>query len=237
VKPALLALAIVLVFRTVAAEPFMIPTASMAPTLLVGDEIVVSKYPYGYSRFSWSLGRIPGFAGRAWAHAPERGDVIVFRLPRDHSINYVKRLIGLPGDHIRMRRGQLYINGTLAPRRFAGTAIMNLHDRPVAFLKFVETLPNGREHKIFKLSDDQPLDNTSEFIVPPDHYFMMGDNRDDSQDSRVAADHGGVGFVPDENLVGRVDLVLFSRDPAIGWLDVERWLGAFRGERFFDAVE
>jgi len=214
--------------RTVAAEPYTVPTPSMVPTLLVGDKLIASKYSYGYSKYSSPIGLMPDFNGRLLDHTPERGDVIVFKLPRDTSETYVKRVIGLPGDHIQMREGRLYINGEMAPRSDAGEFATTLAGRPWTLHRYIETLPNGREHDVLEMSDQEPLDNTPEFIVPAGQFFMMGDNRDDSLDSRVAATAGGVGMVPEENLVGRVDLVLYSNNPDVAWWDVAKWPELFR---------
>ncbi len=222
-----LALALVLVVRTVAAEPYSVPTPSMVPTLMVGDKLVATKYAYGYSRYSVPIGEIP-MKGRVLERAPERGDVIVFRLPRDTSETYVKRVIGLPGDRVQMKHGRLYINGEMAARREAGTLDTVLLGRPVTLHRYIETLPGGRDHDVLEVSDDDSLDNTQEFIVPAGQYFMMGDNRDDSLDSRVAAKAGGVGMVPAENLVGRVDMVLYSNPEAPWtWRDLTKRLRLF----------
>ena len=235
-KPVLLALGLVLIVRTVAAEPYTVPSPSMVPTLLIGDELIASKFAYGYGKYSSPIGLMPDFSGRLLGKMPERGDVIVFRLPRDPSINYVKRLIGLPGDRIQMQAGRLYINGAVVPRQAVGPFADEVGGRIVSSVRYIETLPGGREHEIVEISDTDQLDNTPEFIVPAKHYFMMGDNRDDSLDSRVAAADGGVGFVPEENLVGRADLVLFSRDPAVAWSDVAHWTHAFRLARLFERI-
>src|SRR5215471_19332197 len=192
-QPIALAVGFVLIVRTVLAEPYSVPTPSMVPTLLVGDQLVGAKYAYGYSKYSLPIGHMPGVVGRVFGHAPERGDVVVFRLPRDPSTTYVKRLIGLPGDRIQMREGRLYINDALVPRRKVGVYGEDS--------LYVETLPGGHEHEIVEISDTERQDDTPVFTVPAGHYFMMGDNRDNSLDSRVAASHGGVGFVPEENLV------------------------------------
>jgi signal peptidase I len=206
----------------------------MVPTLLVGDQLVGSKFAYGYSKYSLPIGELPDFDGRLFGKAPERGDVVVFRLPRDPSTTFVKRLIGLPGDRIQMRSGRLYINDVLVPRRAAGSF--------EGEALYIETLPTssggaGREHEIIEISDAQPHDNTPVFIVPEKHYFMMGDNRDNSLDSRISPDDGGVGFVPEKNLVARVDRLLVSRDPAVGWLDVGHWAHAFRLDRTFGHID
>jgi signal peptidase I len=232
IKPIAIALVLVLVVRTVVAEPYRVPSPSMVPTLLTGDELIGSKFAYGFSKYSLPVGTLPDFQGRFLDRAPVRGDVIVFRLPRDPSTTYVKRLIGLPGDRIQMKAGRLYINDTLVPRREvrayeSGTL-------------YIETLPSldggGREHELIEASDTDRLDDTPVFTVPERHYFMMGDNRDNSLDSRVSEADGGVGFVPQENLVARADRLLMSSDPTVGWLDVSAWGRAFRLDRFFARV-
>src|SRR5260370_7919210 len=196
-KPILLALGFVLVVRTVVAEPYRVPSPSMVPTLLVGDQLIGAKFAYGYSKYSLPIGEMPDFAGRLFGNAPERGDVVVFRLPRDPSTTFVKRLIGLPGDRIQMRLGRLYINDALVPRRAAGSF--------EGEALYIETLPTssggaGREHEIIEISDDQSHDNTSVFVVPEKHYFMMGDNRDNSLDRRIPPAHAAVALLPEKNL-------------------------------------
>ncbi|MBS0224590.1 MAG: signal peptidase I [Proteobacteria bacterium] len=236
-KPTLLALGLVLIVRTVVAEPYTVPSPSMVPTLLVGDELIASKFAYGYSKYSSPIGLMPDFSGRLFDRAPERGDVIVFRLPRDPSTTYVKRLIGLPGDRIQMREGRLYINGAIVARRAVSTFANEIGGYAVTSTLYIETLPNGREHEIVEISDTERYDNTQTFVVPPKHFFMMGDNRDNSLDSRVAETAGGVGFVPEENLVARADLLLMSHDPAVSWFDVAHWPEAFRMARLFHHVD
>ena len=232
VKSIALALGLVLVVRTVVAEPYTVPSPSMVPTLLVGDELIGSKFAYGYGKYSSPIGLMPDFAGRLFDRAPERGDVVVFRLPRDPSQTYVKRLIGLPGDRIQMRAGRLYINDTLVPRRRVGSYEGNT--------LYAETLPaasgGSREHEIVEVSDAQAHDETPVFVVPARHYFMMGDNRDDSLDSRIAEADGGVGFVPEENLVARADRLLLSRDTTVGWTDVRDWSHALLA-RFLGRID
>ena len=230
-------LAFVLGIRTVAAEPFVVPSASMVPTLLIGDEMLAAKYPYGIGKYSSPIGLMPDFAGRFGGHSPERGDVIVFRLPRDPSETYVKRLIGLPGDRIQMKAGRLVINGAMLPRRSVGVYATVLDGAPQQFLRYVETLPNGRQHPILKRATGSPLDDTPEFTVPSHQYFMMGDNRDMSLDSRVPATEGGVGFVPEENLVGRADRVLYSRDPEVAAWNLADWREIFRTDRFLGRID
>jgi len=237
IKLLIVTLAFVLTIRTVAAEPFVVPSASMVPTLLIGDEMLAAKYPYGIGKYSSPIGLMPDFAGRFGGHLPERGDVIIFRLPRDTSETYVKRLIGLPGDRIQMKAGRLIINGVALPRRSTGVYDTVLEGEPRHFLRYVETLPGGREHPILKLATGSPLDDTPEFTVPAHHYFMMGDNRDMSLDSRVPAARQGVGFVPEENLVGRADRVLYSRDPEVAAWDLADWREIFRTDRFLGRID
>ncbi|CAN5709058.1 signal peptidase I [soil metagenome] len=234
-KPLVLALGLVLIVRTVLAEPYKVPSASMVPTLLVGDELIASKFAYGYSRYSPPIDLMPSFSGRLFGKAPERGDVVVFRLPREPSTTYVKRLIGLPGDRIQMRAGRLYINDAIVPRRTLGPYSGD-DGRSVPSTLYVETLPNGREHEIVEFSDAEQHDDTQTYLVPARHYFMMGDNRDNSVDSRIAASDQGVGFVPEDNLVARADLVLLSRDMTVAWSEVAAWPHAFRLARLLGRI-
>ena len=236
IKPIAVSLALVLVVRTVVAEPYRVPSPSMVPTLLVGDELIGSKFAYGFSKYSLPVGVMPGITGRLFDTPPQRGDVIVFRLPRDPSTTYVKRLIGLPGDRIQMRDGRLYINDVIVARRAVGAYADDVGGRSIPATLYIETLPNGREHEIVEISDVERHDDTAIFVVPPKHYFMMGDNRDNSLDSRVAVADGGVGFVPQDNLVARADVVLLSRDPAVAWFDVAGWSHAFRPSRLLDRI-
>ena len=225
--------ALMLFAGTAIGQPFIVPSGSMEPTLMVGDEIAAAKYAYGYSRYSSPIGVIPSLKGRILDRAPERGDIVVFALPRDTAQTYVKRLIGLPGDRVQMRGGELYINDELVQRRAVGPVMLERGtSRGAGDLKYVETLPNGRALDIIKVADGM-LDETSEYSVAVGLYFMMGDNRDNSLDSRVSPDEGGVGFVPAENLIGRVDRVLFSIAPFGNWLQaisdpidlrMSRWL-------------
>jgi signal peptidase I len=234
-KPIVLAVGLVLIVRTVFAEPYHVPSPSMVPTLLTGDQLIAAKYPYGFSRYSSPIDLMPDFSGRLLGKAPARGDVIVFRLPRDPSTTYVKRLIGLPGDRIQMKGGRLYINDAIVPRRPVGPYTGDAGGRGTATL-YVETLPGGREHEIVEMSDADQQDDTPVFVVPPKHYFMMGDNRDNSVDSRISIANGGVGFVPEDNLVGRADLVLLSHDPTVAWFDIAGWSHFFRPGRLLDRI-
>ncbi|HEX4408451.1 MAG TPA: signal peptidase I [Xanthobacteraceae bacterium] len=230
------ALIIALVIRTFLFQPFNIPSGSMIPTLLVGDYLFVSKYSYGYSKYSLQLPYLPPFplfSGRIWDSGPHRGDVVVFRLPRDPSIDYIKRVIGLPGDRIQMIDGVLNINGTPVPRERVDDFI-NDDDTSVQRVKQLrETLPNGVKYNTLDLTDNGFYDNTPVYIVPPGDYFMMGDNRDNSTDSRVLSD---VGYVPAENLIGRAQVIFFSiRGDAHAW-EVWRWPWVVRWGRLFTLV-
>ena len=229
---------IVLVTKTVAAEAYYVPSGSMQPSLLIGDQLVVSKFAYGYSRYSLPVPLAPASPDRVLGRMPEQGDVVVFRLPRDPSQSYVKRVVGLPGDRIQMRDGRLWVNGTILPLRPAGIGEAQDEDgSPEAAPRFVETLPNGREHPIFKFRWDGEFDNTAVFEVGPGQIFVMGDNRDDSADSRVPPSAGGAGFVPVENLVGRVDAILGSWDPVVRHDPLWTWPSGLRFARFFSRVK
>lgn len=218
--------------RTVAFEPFNIPSGSMIPTLLVGDYLFVSKYSYGYSRYSLPFG--PGlFEGRILGSLPKRGDVAVFKLPRDTSQDYIKRVIGLPGDRIQVRNGILHLNGQPVRREFLGPYVAEGDGPRMTVRLFREILPNDVSHLIIEQTDDGPLDNTPEFRVPDGHVFTMGDNRDNSLDSRVP---NAVGFVPVENLVGRAEFIFFSVDGSAEWWEVWAWPFAIRWSRLFTAV-
>ncbi len=235
-KEIVLTCALMLAAGTAIGQPFIVPSGSMEPTLMIGDEIAAAKYAYGYSRFSVPFGLMPDFKGRILAQPPVRGDVVVFALPRDSSQIYVKRVIGLPGDRVQMRHGMLFLNGEAVPRRAVGPVTVSLEGHQARGTKYVETLPNGRRHDIITLAGG-PLDDTREFMVPDKSYFMMGDNRDNSLDSRVSPAEGGVGFVPAENLIGRVDRVLFSITPFTGWLDAAGNLSHLRLSRVLHAVQ
>jgi signal peptidase I len=220
---------------TAIGQPFIVPSGSMEPTLMIGDEIAAAKYAYGYGRYSAPIGVIP-INGRVLDSPPERGDIVVFALPRDPKQTYVKRLIALPGETVQMRGGQLYINGQQVERRPAGRVTLAVGGVQVPATRYVETLPNGRSHDIIK-APNGALDDTEVFTVPPGHYFMMGDNRDNSLDSRVSPDEGGVGFVPAENLIGRVSRVLFSITPYSNWLDAIADPRDLRVSRLFHPVQ
>lgn len=232
VKTVAYAVVIALAIRTFAYEPFNIPSGSMIPTLLVGDYLFVSKFSYGYSRYSFPFSP-PLFKGRILAQDVERGDVAVFKLPRDGSTDYIKRLVGLPGDRIQMKKGILYLNDQPVERRriedFVSPRVAG--GQPVA--QYIETLPGGRSYRILEVGEDASLDDTPLFIVPPGHYFAMGDNRDNSLDSRAA---GGVGFIPAENLIGRAEFLFFSTNGHARLWEVWNWPGAIRYDRLFTAI-
>lgn len=232
IRTVIYAVLIAVVVRTVAFEPFNIPSGSMIPSLLIGDYLFVSKYSYGYSRHSFPFG-MPPFDGRIIADEPERGDVAVFKFPRDNKTDYIKRVIGLPGDRIQMRDGRLYINGEVVPReRIEDYVERDPLGNTRRFAQYVETLPGGTRHRIIEMGDDRMSDDTREFLVPAGHYFMMGDNRDNSDDSR-----GNVGFVPFENFVGRAEILFFSTDGTARIWEVWKWPGSIRWSRFFDSVD
>jgi len=226
------AVVIALVVRTFAFEPFNIPSGSMKPTLLVGDYLFVSKFSYGYSRYSFPWG-LPPFHGRIFGQEPERGDVIVFKKPSDNETDYIKRLIGLPGDRIQVKGGILHINGEPVRRERIGDATESDRWAVNRYQVYRETLPNGRQHLIWEVRDDDSLDNTIEYLVPEGHYFFMGDNRDNSKDSRVLSE---VGYVPEENLVGRAEFLFFSHNTSANWWEVWRWPGMIRFGRIFRGI-
>jgi signal peptidase I len=232
IKTILYAGLIAIGIRTVLFEPFNIPSGSMIPTLLVGDYLFVSKYSYGYSKHSLPLSP-PIFSGRIFGRLPDRGDVAVFKLPRDGSTDYIKRIVGLPGDRIQVIRGVLHINGQPVKREPRGTFVAEGDGPRVQALRYTETLPNGRRHSILEESDNGPLDNTPEFLVPAGHVFAMGDNRDNSLDSRVM---NAVGFVPLENLVGRAEFLFFSVDQDGSIWQPWTWPGSIRWSRLLTVV-
>jgi signal peptidase I len=224
--------------RTVAFEPFNIPSGSMIPTLLVGDYLFVSKYAYGYSKHSLPFS--PDlFEGRIFGSLPARGDVAVFKFPRDNSTDYIKRIVGLPGDRVQVRQGRLYLNGQEVPRESQGLYTVEGDGPRITVRLYRESLPASagspaHQHQILEASDDQRYDNTPEFLVPAGHVFAMGDNRDNSLDSRDMSI--GVGFVPLENLVGRAEMIFFSVDGSAAWWEVWGWPFAIRWGRLLTVV-
>lgn len=208
-------------------EPFHIPSSSMKPNLLIGDYIFVSKFSYGYSTYSLPFA-VDLFSGRIFNQTPQRGDVVVFRLPSDPNVNYIKRLIGLPGDEIRVTDGQVFINQKPVPKEYLDDFI----DEDGAKIKrFTETLPEGKKITVLDQYPDTPQDNTGSYIVPPGHYFMMGDNRDNSQDSRFLTQ---VGYIPEKNLVGKAQIIFFS-DAKPFW-EFWSWHYSVRWKRMFKSI-
>ncbi|HVY12292.1 MAG TPA: signal peptidase I [Alphaproteobacteria bacterium] len=242
---------IAIIFRAFFFEPFSIPSGSMVPSLLVGDYLFVSQYSYGYSARSIGLGFLHDWFGMKLPEGrfpagmgPKRGDVVVFKLPTDGTTDYVKRLIGLPGDKIQVRGGRLYINGKVVDRKTDGTYDIGgddlEQDHPYFRRMFKmqgrlydETLPEGRHHPILEMTDEGRLDNTPVYTVPPHQFFMMGDNRDNSQDSRVQS---RVGFVPEENLVGRAEIIFFSLKAGTPFWEFWLWPNRIQFERFFKII-
>jgi signal peptidase I len=229
--------AIVLVGKGALAEPFYVPSGSMEPTLLIGDALLASKYPYGYSTASLPIHVAVPESGRVFGAPPQRGDVVVFRWSGDRSQVWVKRVIGLPGDRVRIDGGLVSINGVTA--KVTPDGVGRAEDADGASetaTRYIETLPGGVSHPIFKLYDNGRLDNMAEVTVPAGQLFVMGDNRDNSADSRVPVRDGGVGLVPIDDLVGRVDAIVGSWNPGVRRQPVSDWLSGFRVARFFTAV-
>ena len=234
VKTMIYAVIIALAVRTLAYEPFNIPSGSMKPTLLVGDYLFVSKFSYGYSDFSLGFGTDLGLLDeRLFDGEPERGDVVVFRQPTDTSVDFIKRVVGLPGDRIRMIDGVLHVNDMAVALEEDSV----FEDRTCSSVRSIErqseTLPNGARHSVLNITDSGRLDNTPEYLVPRDHYFMMGDNRDSSNDSRVTH---LVGFVPKENLIGRAEFLFFSTDGCGSLINPLSWPGSIRWNRLFRSI-
>jgi len=225
------ALILALVIRTFLFQPFSIPSGSMRPTLLEGDYLFVTKWAYGYSRYSLPFS--PDiFSGRIWGSSPKRGDVVVFKFPPDPSLDYIKRVIGLPGDRVQMKHDVLYLNGVAVPRQKVGqidNPDITEVNRPVDVYR--ETLPNGVSYDTLDLTPNGLGDDTREFVVPPGHYFMMGDNRDNSSDSRFS-----VGYVPAENLVGRANIIFFSIAGGASPLEIWKWPSELRASRLFTMI-
>ena len=235
VKTIVYALLIALVIRTFLFQPFNIPSGSMENTLLVGDYLFVEKYAYGYSRYSfpWGLGLLGDvWEGRIFGSAPRRGDVVVFKLPRDPSVDYIKRVIGLPGDRIQMINDRLYINDKIVPLEHAPDYVETIDGYEHHVPRYLESLPDGRKHYILDRDPEGPADNTDVYVVPDGHYFMMGDNRDNSDDSRA-----GVGYVPAENLVGKAEFIFFSTNGNAHFWEFWEWPWSIRWGRLFSVID
>jgi signal peptidase I len=256
--------AIVIIFRSFFFSPFNIPSESMQPRLLIGDYLIVSKYSYGFSRYSLPL-NLPLFEGRIFGSLPERGDVVVFKGPPSQKDDYIKRVIGLPGDQIQMRGGRLEINGkpvkmerlsdfvTPVTKGMRDAAALD-NNRPVCwepgleedargggrqcrYRRYRETLPNGKSYEIIDQVDAKyGADDTQVFVVKENHIFFMGDNRDRSADSRFEPDGRAIGQVPVENIVGKAQVTWFSTDGSARWLLPWTWFSAARGDRMFESI-
>ncbi|MBR6327245.1 MAG: signal peptidase I [Alphaproteobacteria bacterium] len=228
-KTIVYAVLLAMVIRSLLFEPFRIPSGSMYPTLEVGDYLFVSKYTYGYSKHSFPFSLAP-IKGRIWESLPKRGDIVVFKYPKDNRTDYIKRVVGLPGDTIQVSRGRLYINGKKVEREYKGKYVLNEYVvRPETYQEYVETLPEGLKHRILELSDyENKIDNTEQYVIPEGHVFVMGDNRDRSDDSRVH-----VGFVPVENLVGKARFLFFSHSDKGKWYKPWTWPKAIRWHKLF----
>jgi signal peptidase I len=249
----------VLLLRSLIVSPFNIPSESMQPRLLIGDYLLVAKWPYGYSRYSLPFS-VPLIPGRILASTPERGDVVVFKAPPHQRDDYIKRVIGLPGDLISVQNGQVILNGQAVPKQkiadFVIPVSQNMIDkatqdgspfpcyrpefeertkdgkRQCRYPQYRETLPNGKSYNVFDLEPNGPADNRDTIMVPEGKLFLMGDNRDRSADSRFAAEEGGgIGLVPQENLVGRALISVFSTDGSANWLLPWTWFTAARWDR------
>lgn len=232
IKTIIYAVLIAMVIRTFMFEPFKIPSGSMYSTLHVGDFLFVSKYTYGYSKYSLPFS-LPLFEGRIWVDAPARGDVVVFRNPQDNKTDFIKRVIGLPGDKIKLENGRLYINDKLVEReQIEDFVLRDEYGNVERYRQYEEILPEGKKHKILEISDNEEYDNVAEFVVPDNNYFMMGDNRDRSDDSRV-----NVGFVPFDNLVGKARVLFFSYDSTDGeWYELWNLPRKIRWSRLFNSI-
>jgi len=233
IKVIVQALVLAMIIRTFLFQPFTIPSGSMMPTLLVGDYIFVNKFAYGYSKYSMPFS--PDlFSGRILGSEPKRGDVVVFRFPPNPDVDYIKRVIGLPGDRIQVKNDILYINGQAVPREPHGTFSSDYSQEPGDNIAvYSERLPDtGKVYDTLDLSPNSRGDNTQEYVVPPGHYFMMGDNRDNSDDSRF-----DVGYVPAENLIGRASIIFFSLGHDTSFREVWKWPTNMRWDRIFKVVE
>jgi len=230
-------LLIVTAAKAAIAEPYFVPSGSMEPTLQIGDEMLATKYPYGYSSASLPSFLTLPITQRVLSTLPRRGDVVVFRWPGDPAQVWVKRVIGLPGDRIAMRGGRLRINGTAVGLQPAAAGQVETENGSlVPAAKFIETLPGNRSHEFFKMTKNGTRDDFNELVVPTGHLFVMGDNRDNSADSRFSVAEGGVGMLPVGNLIGRVEVVIGSWNLALKSQPISTWPSGLRLSRFFTAV-
>ena len=224
------ALLLALVIRTIFFQPFEIPSGSMKPTLLVGDYVMVSKWSYGYSRHSLPFSP-PVFSGRVWGSDPERGDVVVFKYPPDPSKDYIKRVIGLPGDKVQLKNSVIHINGQAVEQVPKGAFAGNYKGRDISIPTMLERLDNGRTYEMMDVEPGSSGDDTGVYEVPAGHYFFMGDNRDNSADSRY-----DVGFVPAENLVGKAQTVFLSLEEGTRAWEFWKWPTEMRWGRLFTGL-
>ena len=232
-KTLMVAGSIAIIFRSIFFEPFNIPSGSMIPTLLVGDYLFVSKYSYGYSKYSFPFGIAP-IEKRVFYDSPKRGDVIVFRKPGDESIDYIKRLVAIPNDTVQVKKGILFINGKMAQRiKINKGIIKNIYGEETFFTQYKEKFEDSNEHYIIESSDTDPFDDTIEFKVPENNFFFMGDNRDNSRDSRTPE----VGFVPKNNLIGKAEIIFFSHNSSASFFEFWKWHKSIRFNRIGKAIE
>lgn len=227
-----MAIVAALAIRALGFEPYNIPSSSMVPSLLIGDYLFITKFDYGYSRFSF----IAPFSsllphGRLFYIQPERGDIVVFRKPPENNTDYIKRVIGIPGDTIQLKAGRLYINNQLVQRENQGQEYWDTEAGHTLYTRYKETLPNGVSHDIYEISDNGKYDETAPIEVPENHFFMMGDNRDNSLDSRY------FGTVPAENLEGKARLIFYSTNGGGWFFQFWKWSEFLRLERFFTDIK
>lgn len=233
IKTFSIAILIALTLRTFAFEPFSIPSGSMKPTLLEGDYLFVSKYSYGYSRHSFPMS-FPSYKGRIFGEYPKRGDVAVFKFTRNTKIDYIKRIVGLPGDKIQIKNGILFINEKEIERKSLGLwSAKNANNIMYTYDKYAEKLADDLFYEVLDASPNGMLDNTDVYTVPEGHFFAMGDNRDQSSDSRILSQ---LGFIPFDNLVGKAQIIFYSRDRSEPLWKLWLWPSSVRVERLFKSI-